>query len=99
MEIYSYKNAHAFIDMIKKSESIEAVSSFCDVLAIANEYNELENKKKILEERLRSKQLCIPNAIVEGYGLKEEEIVFCLEKAKSRLNKLKDNNRSETDVE
>ena len=97
MEIYSYKNSHAFINMIKKSDSIEAVSSFCDVLAIINEYNELENKKQILANKLRSKKLCIPNAIFQGYELREEEVVFCLEKAKSRLQKLKDNNRSETD--
>jgi hypothetical protein len=97
MEIYSYKNAHAFIKMIKKSDSIEAVSSFCDVLTIINEYNELENKKEILMEKLRSKQLCIPNAIFQGYELREEEVIFCLEKAKSRLKKLKDNNGSETD--
>ena len=99
MKIHSYKNAHNFIDMIKKADSLSVVSSFCDVLTIVNEYNKLRSEQEKLLAQLRSRELCIPNAIFEGYSLREDEIVFCLEKAHSRMKKLNVKNRGETDVQ
>ena len=84
--------------MIKKSESLSVVTSFCNVLTIVNEYNKLKSEQELLLTKLRSRELCIPNAIFEGYSLREDEIIFCLEKANSRMKKLNVKNRGEVDV-
>ncbi|MDB2481776.1 hypothetical protein N9W84_01255 [bacterium] len=99
MKIHSYKNAHAFIDMIKNAESLKVVTSFCNVLTILNEYNKLRCEQEKLLSQLKNRELCIPNAILEGYNLREDEIIFCLEKANSRMKKLNIKSRGETDVQ
>lgn len=87
MKINSYKNAHDFVDMIKKSNCILSIESFRKVLYLMNEYNKAQEAVSSIEKELLSRENTIPYCISKN--LDKDEVIFCLEKTNSRLNSLK----------